>query len=400
VNREKNGEKREPQEGTEVDRRVAVGMIAAGVTAAGAAAVVLDGDDKVAETKTSNGAVTADPEAAISGIETLPEAGPWPTQDPFLFCVHHNDQYPAGTGNLGPAASLTGRQMGSDFANKDGWNMYHGREVPGFPRHPHRGFETVTLVKKGLIDHADSLGAAARYGDGDVQWLTAGDGINHAEMFPLTASDRPNPIDFYQIWVNLPAARKRAAPHFKMLWRENVPIVEASDSKGRVTRVRVVAGSYGEARAPAPPPASWASEDDSDLAIWTIELSAGARWTLPTTHSTTSRTLYVVNGHGVGIGQRRVESGHRILLDSAHELSLKELGSGTELLLLQARPIAEPVAQHGPFVMNTREEIAEAIRDYRRTQFGAWPWPADAPVHGRDPKRFCLHGDGQREEPT
>ena len=136
-------------------------------------------------------------------VERLPSAGPWPTRDPFLFCVHHNDEYPAGNGTAGPKASLEGRQIGSDFSNKDNWNMYHGQKIAGFPRHPHRGFETITVVGKGLIDHADSLGAAARYGDGDVQWLTAGDGINHAEMFPLLNTEGKNPTDFYQIWINL-----------------------------------------------------------------------------------------------------------------------------------------------------------------------------------------------------
>jgi hypothetical protein len=290
--------------------------------------------------------------------------------------------------------------MGRDFANKDGWNMYHGRDVPGFPRHPHRGFETVTLVKKGLIDHSDSLGASARYGDGDVQWLTTGDGINHAEMFPLTASDRPNPIDFYQIWVNLPAARKRAPAHFTMFWRDQVPIVETNDAQGRQTVVRVVAGHYENSRAPSPPPASWASEPDADLAIWTINLSAGARWALPTTLSTTARSLYVVSGDGVHVGDRHLAKGHRLVLHADRGLTLSDAGQGTELLLLQARPIAEPVVKHGPFVMNTRAEISEAIRDYQRTQFGRWPWQDDAPVHGADSKRFALYGDGRREEPS
>ena len=88
----------------------------------------------------------------------------WETVDPFLFCVHHDDAYPQGNEQLGPATSLAGRDIGQDFAGKDGWRMYHGDVVPGFPQHPHRGFETVTIVRKGLIDHADSLGAAARYG--------------------------------------------------------------------------------------------------------------------------------------------------------------------------------------------------------------------------------------------
>ncbi|HYO59897.1 pirin family protein, partial [Archangium sp.] len=114
------------------------------------------------------------PEAIIS-IKSL--GYPWPTQDPFVFCVHHDDQYPAGNERMGPAASLSGRDMGQDFAGKHGWNMYHGRVVPGFPQHPHRGFETVTVVRHGLLDHSDSAGAAARYGGGDVQWLTAGKGL-------------------------------------------------------------------------------------------------------------------------------------------------------------------------------------------------------------------------------
>ena len=109
---------------------------------------------------------------------SLPEAGPWPVEDPFLFCVHHNDNYPAAKDDLSPNVSLSGRHLGNDFSNKDGWSMYHGQKVPGFPRHPHRGFETLTVVNKGFIDHADSLGASARYGDGDAQWLTAGGGIN------------------------------------------------------------------------------------------------------------------------------------------------------------------------------------------------------------------------------
>src|SRR6476619_2733419 len=94
----------------------------------------------------------------------------WRTIDPFLFCVHHDDAYPASNGSFGPAASLAGREIGSDFTLKDGWRMYHGSRVPGFPEHPHRGFETVTVVRRGLVDHSDSLGAAARYGHGDVQW--------------------------------------------------------------------------------------------------------------------------------------------------------------------------------------------------------------------------------------
>ena len=87
-----------------------------------------------------------------------------PTLDPFLFCAHHDDAYPAANADMSPKASLAGRDIGQDFSRKDGWSMYHGQSVPGFPAHPHRGFETVTIVRKGLIDHSDSLGATARFG--------------------------------------------------------------------------------------------------------------------------------------------------------------------------------------------------------------------------------------------
>jgi redox-sensitive bicupin YhaK (pirin superfamily) len=102
-------------------------------------------------------------------IRIKPLGFQWETNNPFLFCVHHKDAYPRGNDLMGPEASLVGRSIGYDFVLKDGWRMYHGTSIPGFPVHPHRGFETITIVLEGLVDHADSLGAAGRYGHGDVQ---------------------------------------------------------------------------------------------------------------------------------------------------------------------------------------------------------------------------------------
>jgi len=117
------------------------------------------------------------------------------TLDPFLFCVHHLDLYPQGNENMGPDEPLIGRHIGSDFDENNDWKMYHGRTVPGFPAHPHRGFETITVVLDGLVDHFDSGGATGRYGFGDVQWMTAGSGLMHSEMFPLVQHDKPNRLD-------------------------------------------------------------------------------------------------------------------------------------------------------------------------------------------------------------
>src|SRR5688500_1055829 len=153
-------------------------------------------------------------------MQVRPLGFPWETRDPFLFCVNHDDRYPAGNEVLGPASSLAGRDLGQDFEPSEDWRMYHGRRVPGFPAHPHRGFETVTIVRRGLVDHSVSLGATARYGHGDVQWLTAGRGIQHSEMFPLLRQDAPNHLELFQIWLNLPRADKMVEPHFTMFWAD------------------------------------------------------------------------------------------------------------------------------------------------------------------------------------
>ncbi len=332
-------------------------------------------------------------------LEVLPLGFPWQTRDPFLFCVHHDDAYPAGNDALGPAAALEGRDLGQDFAGKDGWRMYHGRTVPGFPQHPHRGFETVTIVRRGLIDHSDSLGAAARFGRGDVQWLTAGAGIVHSEMFPLLEAKAPNPLELFQIWLNLPAADKMVAPHFAMLWAEAIPRLLARDASGRETEITVIAGTLeGAAPPPPPPPHSWASRRDADVVIACIRMQKGAGWTLPPAADPRSnRTLYFFAGSSLAVGDRELSGHAGVAVRSDVEVPLRAGDEACEILLLQGRPIDEPVVAHGPFVMNTRAQIQQAVSDYQRTRFGGWPWPADDPVHGRDPARFARHADGRVE---
>jgi redox-sensitive bicupin YhaK (pirin superfamily) len=318
---------------------------------------------------------------------------PWATLDPFLFCVHHLDAYPAGNERMGPAASLAGRDIGQDFAGKDGWRMYHGETVPGFPQHPHRGFETVTIVRRGRIDHSDSLGAAARFGDGDAQWLTAGAGIVHSEMFPLLRRDAPNPVELFQIWLNLPSADKLAPPHFSMLWSESIPRLRTERAE-----ITVIAGGLQDLRAPSPPPRSWAARADSDVAIWTIDLEPGASVTLPPAASAaTTRTLYLFRGRGLRVGEHVQREPAAMVVRSDREIPLAAGDERCEILMLQGRPIGEPVAQHGPFVMNTRAELVRAFTDYQETGFGGWPWPSDDPVHAREEDRFARHADGRIE---
>ncbi len=330
-------------------------------------------------------------------LEIRPLGFPWVTADPFLFCVHHNDAYPEGNEQLGPAVSLAGRALGQDFGGKDGWSMYHGEVVPGFPQHPHRGFETVTIVRRGFIDHSDSLGATARFGSGDVQWLTAGGGIVHCEMFPLLQQDQPNPLELFQIWLNLPGKDKLVAPYFSMLWDKTIPRASFLDEQGRETQVTVIAGRLGDAAAPPPPPHSWASRADADVAIWSLRLAPKAVFTLPPTLSSTVRTLYFFKGTTVLVDGERLSSHAAVQVRSVQQIVLENGSVESEFLLLQGRPIGEPVAQHGPFVMNTRAEIQRAMSDYQQTRFGGWPWPSDDPVHAREEGRFAKHADGQVE---
>lgn len=321
-------------------------------------------------------------------------AFPWPCVDPFLFCAYHKDAYPKGNADMGPAADISRRDLGQDFDNVDGWNMYHGQEVPGFPQHPHRGFETVTVVRQGLVDHSDSLGAVARYGNGDTQWLTTGKGISHSEMFPLLSQTEPNPTEAFQIWLNLAPAQKMAPPRFSMLWAPQIPLYTAPG-----VEVKIVAGKLGGLQAPPPPPDSWASQPNSEVAIWVLKLAPGAQWTLPAAVPGLNRALYVFQGGSLKVGGHAVKKDTRLLVRSEQSAELENGTLPAEVLMLQGRPIGAPVANYGPFVMNTRQELQETFEDYQRTRFGGWPWPSDAPVHPRDKSRFAIHPDGKHEQP-
>ena len=327
---------------------------------------------------------------AIKSIQPL--QFPWQTQDPFLFCAFHNDHYPKGDGKLGPSESLAGRSIGQDFSGKDGWSMYHGEHVPGFPAHPHKGFETITIAEKGLVDHSDSLGAAGRFGNGDVQWMTAGGGVQHSEMFPLLKDDEDNPLLLFQIWLNLPAKSKHVPAHFAMLWSEDIPI-----DKSHGARVKVVSGSFGDQSLKSPAPDSFAADSDNQVAVFMIELEAGASLKLPVADKEANRSLYMYEGSEVQLNETNLSNMHVAYLAAEKETTLSNKGTKAKFLLLQGKPISEPVAKYGPFVMNTQQEIQEAVLLYQRTQYGGWPWPSNAHTHEPSRGRFALHADGKEE---
>ena len=321
----------------------------------------------------------------------------WETQDPFLFCVHHEDFFPEGDENMGPKTGIEGRNLGQDFLVKDGYRMYHGKKVPGFPGHPHRGFETVTVVRKGFVDHSDSAGAAARYGNGDVQWMTAARGLQHAEMFPLIHEDKPNTMELFQIWLNLPRKNKMLEPHFKMLWNEEIPKITIKDENGKEVYLEVIAGTLQDETAPTPAPNSWAADPNNDVAIWNIKLDAGAKYLLPAAKPGSNRNIYFYEGDKMLLNQQELKHYHQAIVKADSEVLLTAGDKPCSILVLQGKPINEPVVQHGPFVMNTRQEIQQAFADYQATQFGGWPWDKIDPVHDRKAGRFAKHGDGREE---
>lgn len=323
---------------------------------------------------------------------------PFATDNPFLFCAHHKDMYPKGERDLGPAVSLSGRNLGNDFVIKNGFRMYHGQRVPGFPVHPHRGFETVTITIQGYVDHSDSLGAAGRYCNGDVQWMTAGSGCQHAEMFPLVHADRENPLELFQIWLNLPAKDKLAQPHYRMLWTEDIPVITSRDAGGKMSVIRLIAGEWDGRIAPVPSPASWAADPKNHVRILLIRMDPGAELRIPAVTSTISRNLYFYDGDKIVVGTKEIGPYSRIVLLGDEDIFVHAGNARCSLLLLEGEPIEEPIARYGPFVMNTPDEIQEAYRDYRQTAFGGWPWDVPDPVHDIGDNRFARYVDGHVQE--
>ncbi|KAI8848674.1 RmlC-like cupin domain-containing protein [Chytridium lagenaria] len=328
----------------------------------------------------------------IISADPLDKRSPFETLDPFLFTVYHEDKFPAGDEKM----QAPRKGNGNDFNPNAPYRMYHGDWIPGFPQHPHRGFETITATVLGIIDHTDSLGAAGRYGNGDLQWMTAGKGIVHGEMFPLLNQNGPNPTRFFQIWINLPGKSKMCNPTQVMHWSHKVQKYTSPDGKAKVT---VWAGDFHGVKGQQPPPDSWAADPANDVGVWHCILEPKAKLILPKSKVGTNRSAFFIEGKMVKVEERTFNEPTNFTLKSNVETPLENIGEDTvEFLILQGQPIKEPVKQYGPFVMNTEEQIRQAFRDYQTTRFGGWPWPEDAVVFPRSKGRF-VSINGKEETP-
>jgi hypothetical protein len=276
----------------------------------------------------------------VDGVRTLEGAGfavrrPFPTPaldhvDPFLLLDE------MGPSDLGPG------------------------EAKGAPDHPHRGFETVTYMLAGRMEHRDSQGHAGRLGPGDVQWMTAGAGVIHSEMPEAAFAAAGGRMHGFQLWVNLPARDKLMRPRYQEIPADRIPVARSAD--GLVT-VRVIAGESLGARA--------VIDTRTPITYLHVTLEPGGRLVQPLPRAY-GAFAYVFAGRArVGEPTREARDGQAALLDDGDDVVLAALADGgAELLLLGGVPLREPVARYGPFVMNTREEILQAVTDYQSGRFG------------------------------
>jgi len=231
----------------------------------------------------------------------------------------------------------------------------------GVGAHPHRGFETVTVVYQGELEHRDSSGAGGKIGPGDVQWMTAGGGIIHEEFHSRDFARRGGTLQMAQLWVNLPAKHKNARPGYQTLLRSQIPSVPLPQDAGSV---RVIAGEYDGARGPA--------RTFTPINLWDVRLPAGASLELPLPDGHTA-ALLVVNGTVDLGGDRDANEGDLAIFHrSGHGLAVKA-SKDTTFLLMAGEPINEPVVGSGPFVMNSREEIVQAFQDFQSGRMGEIP---------------------------
>ncbi len=228
----------------------------------------------------------------------------------------------------------------------------------GVGQHPHRGFETVTIVYKGEVAHRDSTGKGGVIGPGDVQWMTAASGILHEEFHSEAFTRSGGILHMVQLWVNLPAKDKMSPPGYQAILNADIPAVALPDGAGAV---RVIAGKYGRAAGPA--------HTFSPLDVWDLRLRAGASVDLPAGEGWNT-ALIVLTGAVQVNGSATAREAQMVLLDRSGEGLFVEATDETAALLLSGEPINEPIAGHGPFVMNTAKEIEQAFADYESGTFG------------------------------
>ncbi|EEI0560944.1 pirin family protein [Salmonella enterica] len=233
-----------------------------------------------------------------------------------------------------------------------------GNEKRGVGEHPHRGFETVTIVYSGEVEHRDSTGRGGVIGPGDVQWMTAGAGILHEEFHSDAFTRQGGELEMVQLWVNLPMKDKMTTPAYQSITQDIIPTVTLPDDAGTM---HVIAGRYEEAKGPA--------DTFSPLNVWDMRLLRDRQLTLSQPEGW-STALVVLKGNITLNGTTPVNEAQLVVLSQQGKTLHFETSSDASVLLLSGEPLNEPIVGYGPFVMNTKQEIAEAVRDFNSGRFG------------------------------
>ncbi|WP_137718794.1 pirin family protein [Methylobacillus flagellatus] len=232
-------------------------------------------------------------------------------------------------------------------------------QARGVAQHPHRGFETVTIVYQGEVAHRDSTGQGGTIGPGDVQWMTAGSGILHEEYHSPAFTAKGGTLEMVQLWVNLPARDKMTAPGYQAILNQDIPVADLPDGAGTL---RVIAGDYAQRRGPA--------HTFSPMQVWDMRLKQGSLTTLQLPQGWNT-SLVVLRGTVMVNDTAVTREAQMVVLDRDGENVSIEANTDAVVLLLSGEPIAEPIVGYGPFVMNTQEEIDQAITDFNAGRFGA-----------------------------
>ena len=227
--------------------------------------------------------------------------------------------------------------------------------------HPHRGFETVTVVYDGEVDHEDSGGNQGSIGPGDVQWMTAGSGVLHKELHGRDYARRGGKFEMLQLWVNLPAKSKMTAPNYQTLLARNIPMVELPEEAGTV---RVIAGEFRGAKGPA--------RTFTPINLFDVRLRGGHRLQLDL-HDGYTAALFILQGRVVVNGEESADQNELVVFQREGDTVSIEATADSTVLVLNGQPIDEPIVGYGPFVMNTREQIQQAIADMRTGRLGKVP---------------------------
>ena len=227
----------------------------------------------------------------------------------------------------------------------------------GVGQHPHRGFETVTIVYQGEVEHKDNAGNAGKIGPGDVQWMTAARGILHEEMHGRDFTKNGGTLEMIQLWVNLPAKDKMTAPHYQAILNQDIPVVKLDDNGGII---RVIAGDYAEAKG--------AALTFTPINLWDMRVNTGHKVDLQLPAGFTT-ILLMLQGTVLVNGAETIIGKELAIFEREGDLISLEATSDTICLALNGEPIVEPIVGQGPFVMNTQDEIDQAIADYRAGRF-------------------------------